>query len=48
MIIFVLKLDKSKEDNEEHSLNIKLIFSTLIVLKLDKFKEDNEEHPLNI
>ena len=44
----VLKLDKSKEINDEHLENIYLIDITLDVLKLDKFKEINDEHSSNI
>ena len=44
----VLKLDKSKEVNDEHPQNIDSIVVTLNVLKLEKFKEVNDEHPSNI
>ena len=40
----VLKLDKSKEVNDEQSENISLILVTLDVSKLDKSKEVNDEH----
>ncbi len=39
----VLKLDTSKEINEEHKANIAYISLTFEVSKLDKFNEINEE-----
>jgi hypothetical protein len=48
LTIDVLKLDKSKEFNEEHSENILFISITEEVLNLDIFIEFNEEHLLNI
>ena len=46
--IYVLKLDKCKEVNEEHNWNIPTILVTLLVLKLDIFKEFNEKYKENI
>ena len=43
-----LKLDKSSEIKEEHSLNIEHISITCSVLKLDKLSDFNEEQLLNI
>ena len=36
----VLKLDKSKDFNDEHEENIEFIVVTLNVLKLDKFQRN--------
>ena len=44
----MLKLDKSKEINDEQSENILNIVLTFDELKLDKSKEINFEQTLNI
>jgi len=44
----VLKLLKSKDNNEEQLENILFIFTTFDVLKLSKSTDSNEIHPDSI